>query len=418
MTLGATAPGGLCLAIPSYGQLPVATAFALAASMRALAAQGIAHDLIMLSGNCHVDDARNSIIREFLAGPCEHLMFIDADLSWAPEDLVRMASSQRDVIAGIYPHKQDVKTFPVRHLKGLDTLCAEVDGALEVDGVPAGFLRISRKALTALAERAEKYFEQDGDAQLTPKIFERLTEGSTRFSGDYVFCRKWREIGGQVFIDAEIHFAHVGEKEWRGCYGAHLRAVNGLPLRGLLLTQFGLETAHTLRQLHEEWGNGVWAAPVEMLQACVALARGLAPGAVVMEVGSGLSTLCMAAANPLIEIHSIEHDASWLSKITDARSRHGLRNIRIHYAPIVDGWHDPLMLPREIAAPAAVVVDGPPRDLADRLKVFEYLPTEGTLIIDDMSDRWRAALRDRHRKFSEVGRFAVVAPVQAQQAAA
>ena len=153
MTLGASAPGGICLAIPCYGGMSPITAFALAASMRALAQAGIPHDLIVYGGNCHVDDARNSIVREFLAGPCEHLMFIDADLSWAPDDLLRMARSKRDVVAGIYPHKKDELTFPVRHL-ATAVLQAEEDGAIEVERVPTGFLRISRHVLQTHELRA------------------------------------------------------------------------------------------------------------------------------------------------------------------------------------------------------------------------------------------------------------------------
>jgi predicted O-methyltransferase YrrM len=416
MTLGASAPGGICLAIPCYGQMTPVTAFALAASMRALADAGVAHDLIVLSGNCHVDDARNSIVREFLNGPCEHLMFIDADLSWAPEDLLRLARSNRDVIAGVYPHKKDERTFPVRHLS-CGILQAEPDGALEVDGVPGGFLRISRRALELLASHAEHYYEQEDDRTLTPRIFERTVHPETqiRFSGDYSFCRKWRDMGGRIYIDPEIHFGHCGEKEWRGCYGAHLRSVNQLQMRGVLLVKFGRETPHDLRQLHEEWGNGVWAAPVEMLQACVTVARQMPAGASILEMGSGLSTLCMAAANPEIHIHALEHDAVWLDRMQRLVKAHELTNVTIHYAPIVDRWYDPLMVPKVQAS--AVVIDGPPRILADRLKAFEHVNTDGILIIDDITDRWREQLRATGRSLNEVGRFVIVAPRSLAQAA-
>lgn len=417
MTLGASAPGGICLAIPCYGQMPPITAFALAASMRALTAAGIAHDLIVLAGNCHVDDARNSIVREFLAGTCDHLMFIDADLSWAPEDLLRLARSERDVIAGVYPHKKDERTFPVRHL-GTGVLNAEADGALEVDGVPGGFLRISRRALELLVAQAEHYYEQEDDAALTPRIFERTIhpDSHIRFSGDYSFCRKWRDAGGRIYIDPEIHFGHCGDKEWRGCYGAHLRTLNQLQLRGVLLVKMALETPHDLRQLHEEWGNGVWAAPVEMLQACITVARQMKRGETIMELGSGLSTLCMAAANSNIHVHAIEHDALWLDRMTRLVKLHELTNITIHYAPLADRWYDPLMVPRMHVS--AVVIDGPPRILADRLKVFDHVNVDGVLIIDDITDRWRERLNADGRSINEIGRFAIIAPRSTAQEAA
>lgn len=414
MTLGASAPGGVCLAIPCYGAMSPVTAFALAASMRALTQEGIAHDLIVLGGNCHVDDARNSIVREFLAGQCDYLMFIDSDLSWAPEDLVRMARSTREVIAGIYPHKQDERTFPVRHLKR-QFLQAEADGALEVDGVPTGFLRISRAALARLAERSEKYFEQEKDTTLTPKIFERTIEGTTRYSGDYSFCRKWRALGGSIYIDPEIHFGHCGEKEWRGSYGAHLRQLNNLPLRGIQLIQLRRETPHDLRQLHEEWGNGVWAAPVEMLQAAVTIARGLPAGSTVLELGTGLTTLCIAAANPHITVHSVEHDAGWLARIQHRVAQLGITNIEFHFAPIVDGWYERSKVPSIVSD--LVVIDGPPRWLADRKIALDHVHIGGMILLDDISDAWRERFHAAGRTINEIGRFAIIAKDCIKQAA-
>lgn len=414
MTLGAPAPGGVCIAIPSYGAMSPVAVFALAAGIRALTAAGIPYDVVMLGGNCHVDDARNCIVRTFLESDSEHLLFIDADLTYSPEDLLRIIGHKRDVVAGIYPRRDDGPTYPVRHLK-TPTLQAESDGLLEVEGVPTGFLKLSRAALSKLAERATKYFEQEGDPTLTPLIFERSVEGTTRFSGDYTFCRKWRALGGQIFIDPEIRFGHLGDKEWRGCYGAHLRTINKLPLRGVQLIGLGLEQEADLRALHEEWGNGVWAAPVEMIQACVAMARSQLAGSLILEVGAGLTTLCMAAANPAIRVHALEHDAAWYNRIMDYVSRHQLTNVHIEFAPIVDGWYS---APLPKATPAAVVIDGPPRWLGDRMQIWKRADLSGTLIIDDMTDEWRKILTGQARTFNEVGRFAIVGSISTLHQAA
>lgn len=412
MTLGAKAPGGVCLAVPSYGALSPVFVFALAASIRELTSAGINYDLIVLGGNCHVDDARNSIVRSFLDGTCDSLLFIDSDLTWSPEDLVRLVQHERDVVGGAYPHKKDERTFPIRHLK-TDVLQADADGLLEVEALPGGFLKISRSALLQLS--TNEYYEQEGDKTLTPLIFERLTEGTTRFSGDYVFCRKWRATGGKVYLDPEIHFGHCGEKEWRGCYGAHLRAENKLPLRGILLTAMGEETSADLRALHEEWGNGIYAAPPEMLEAVITIVRSLPAGSTVLELGSGLTTLCMAVANPSITIHVAEHDPHYYNRINAMLALHQISNVFVYLAPIVNQWYDTQKFPALDAD--VVVIDGPPRNVGNRLTVFGAIDTSGTLIIDDMTDEMRAALRLRGRDFTEVGRFAISAPSQISIAA-
>lgn len=401
MTLGATAPGGICLAIPSYGGMTPVAAFALAASMRALTEAQIPHDLIILAGNCHVDDARNALVREFLKGDSEYLMFIDSDLSWAPGDLVKMAKSKRDVIGGIYPHKKDELSFPIRHLPK-DLLIAESDGALEVDAVPGGFLRISRNALERLAKLSKAFKEHVDDTELTPKIFERRIIGTTQYSSDYVFCHKWRELGESVYIDPEIHFTHCGEKEWTGCYGAYLRKLNNLPMRGIALISMGIETPHDLKQLHEEWGNGIYAAPVEMVQAAIEIARSISGN--VLEIGTGLTTLAMAAANPDLQIHSLESDMGWYQRMQDECVKHNLTNVKLYYSPIVNGWHE--TVPNINAD--LVLIDGPPRIKADRMKALDHISLDGLVLIDDMTDAWREKLSAMGRTFNEVGRFALV----------
>lgn len=218
--------GGVCLAVPSYGAMSPAFVFALCSSVRALTEAGIPHQLLLLSGNCHVDDARNSIVRRFLESTSSDLMFLDADLSWSAHDLIRILGYDLDVVAGIYPLKQDTEGFPCRLLKG-DT-AVRADGLIEVEGVPAGFLRIRRSVLEVLELRAQSYLEQPGDSTRAPLIFERRLESGTRFSGDYVFCRKWRALGGRIFVDPVIRFSHVGEKAWEGCFAEHLLKLSPL----------------------------------------------------------------------------------------------------------------------------------------------------------------------------------------------
>ncbi len=213
-------PQGVCLAVPSYGAMSAAFVYALTASVRALALANIPHSLLILNGNCHVDDARNSLVRQFLSGDSTDLFFLDADISWCSADLLNMLTHDADVVAGVYPMKQDIEAYPCRLLK-TDTV-VRPDGLIEVEGVPGGFLRIRRHVLELMASRAQSYLERPDDATHTPLIFERHLNQDARFSGDYVFCRKWRELGGHIFVDAAIRFDHVGEKAWSGTFGEWL----------------------------------------------------------------------------------------------------------------------------------------------------------------------------------------------------
>ena len=126
----------------------------LAAAMAVLAHEGIAVDLCHIAEHCHVDDARNAMVREFMMSEASHLIFIDNDVGFSPGNLVRLAKHNPDVdmVAGVYPLKEDEEGYPVR-VKGGSDLWADSDGLVEVDGLPTGFLRISRRCLEQMIEK-------------------------------------------------------------------------------------------------------------------------------------------------------------------------------------------------------------------------------------------------------------------------
>src|SRR5580658_9300664 len=62
--------------------------------------------VVMLGNDALITRARSAIVAKFLDNPAAtHLLFIDADISFAPEHVVRMIKFDRDFVAGLYPAK-------------------------------------------------------------------------------------------------------------------------------------------------------------------------------------------------------------------------------------------------------------------------------------------------------------------------
>lgn len=337
-------------------------------------------ELSMLTGYCHVDDGRNILVRQFLASGCDELMFIDADIGWYAEDLVRFVGHDRDVVAGTYPQKSDRGRFPCQFLDGL--LHAN-DGLLEVMGVPTGFLKIKRRVLQVLHEQAQHYRADSDDAAMTAEIFEREVVGQDRLSGDLNFCRKWRELGGRVFVDPELRLEHVGEKTWSGTFGSYLRRLNGLSLvRGIEKIKRREYERDDVIALFDEWDNDGWCAGHELLAACIEVAF---QANTVIECGSGLTSLLMAATGA--EVHSLEHDPVWAAHMRGEKDRLGLDSLNVHLAPLKGGWYSGYeSLPWERCD--VVVCDGPPPQLGSRDRIFDVLANKGVrplVLRDDMT---------------------------------
>ena len=167
--LGKPADGQkVMLATTSYDSPDAAYTFSMHRSRQALAEADINSAYSLLVGNCHVDDARNQMVQEFLLTDCTDLVFLDADVSWQPEDLVRLCRHDCDIVGGVYPYRREDKPdqIPAR-LKAEAEIC---DGLLEVEGLPTGFMRIRRTVLEQMAAQASSYETHDGRGR-APLLF-------------------------------------------------------------------------------------------------------------------------------------------------------------------------------------------------------------------------------------------------------
>ena len=162
-------------------------------------------------GNSLIADARNKLVARFLASAATDLVFIDSDLSWSPDDLVRLASYDVPFVAGVYQRKSRTKIdFAV---KFGTTIGMDAQRLMEVERVGTGFMRLRRDCLEKMVAahaslRLKNPLAQD-DAHFYALFDTTIVDG--QFIGeDFTFCDRWRAIGGQVLIDPTINMAHHG----------------------------------------------------------------------------------------------------------------------------------------------------------------------------------------------------------------
>lgn len=342
-----------------------------------LARAGIAHELAIYSGNCHVDDSRNRLARDFLNSDCTDMVFLDADIGWQAKDFTKLLSFDRDIVAGVYPKKHGDDSFPMRMLPG--EIWSDRDGLIEVEGVPTGFLRIRRGVMEALATSSQIYNAKNDGAYGTACIFERQIHEGTRWGGDYVFCRKARAAGFKIYIDPAMRFEHSGEHTWTGQAGAWLRHKAGIGLPMALAKVRDAEAdAEVYLELFDAWANPFAAAP-PLLAGLGMLARE-AKGPI-LECGAGLSSLVMAAANPSVEVHALEDSAPYAEHLRQTAEQCGLANLHVHCRPLKDGWYDKGTLPD--ADWALVFIDGPRRAIGGRAEATRRLDLSRSVVVAD-----------------------------------
>jgi len=196
-----------------------------------------------------VHRARNVSIGRFMQkSDADFFLFIDADIDFDPESVVRLIHSGHDVSVAVYPKKvvmwdqarEAVKNNDERDMALISSSLvvnigaqkrSVVNGFVEVLDGPTGFMMISRKALEKMHEHYEstlkcKNDHHNRDFDEYCAVFDCMIDPDTKryLSEDYAFCRRWQQIGGKIYADCSATLGHVGNLPFSGCLNHRLKA--------------------------------------------------------------------------------------------------------------------------------------------------------------------------------------------------
>lgn len=367
------------LATPAYNAMSAAYTFSVSRSREELHRVGIQSAYVILQGNPHVDDGRNAIVRDFLESDCTDLLFIDADVDWEPSGIVQLCQRDCDIVGGVYPYRREgSEEMPVRLMSGSTKA---VDGLLEVEGLPTGFMKIKRHVLEKMAAIAPKYFDKVHETAL---VFDRPTPGpdKTRWGGDIDFCNRWRAMGGKLYADTEIRLGHTATIVLRDSLGSHIRRLSGTTLAHVIpRIREGVENDADYNEAFKYGGNNYAADP-----GVLALVTGIARKCrgPIIETGSGLSSVFMGAAAEGQKVYSLEHIDHYAAQTLAWCQEAGVPNVGLCCAPLKDFWYDidKFDLPKKFAFGFC---DGPPRLYGTRMQFFEKIaPRCKVILVDDI----------------------------------
>lgn len=145
-----------------------------------------------------------------------------------PESVLRLLASDAPIVAAVGRRKTEATSWCLRLLPGSgDALNQDAMGAVEVESVGTGFMRIMRDCLKAIM-RARPDLKLAGDmttdAAIRPHYHRFFRFGDDDGGEDYEFCALWRSLGGRIRVDPEIALTHCGDAEYRGRFADALVA--------------------------------------------------------------------------------------------------------------------------------------------------------------------------------------------------
>jgi hypothetical protein len=207
---------------------------------------GINFRITTLRNESLVTRARNILTAMFMADEsATHMMFIDADIEFDAESVLRMLAMNKNITAAAYPKKTvdwngvakavqagDTDPAPAGaeyaiNLKFEDKATKKVkakDGAVEVLDASTGFFLIKKEVIKTMMESYPELHYKN-DSSIDPKynkycysLFDTIHDpiDNRYLSEDYTFCRRWQSLGGSIWVDPNTKLNHVGAFTFQG----------------------------------------------------------------------------------------------------------------------------------------------------------------------------------------------------------
>lgn len=232
----------IMIATPMYGGMCTGHyAAGLINTIMALQSMGVSVYWQQLMNESLITRARNELAWNFMESDCDHLMFIDADISFPGDAVARLLMADKDVVCGVYPKKEiDWAQIQRAAQQGVDNLKdyggafvlnvektdrdSDDSGSVEVRHGGTGFMLIKRAVFEKLRDHVPTYRKTtifDSDGNYTSPLMHEYFATSIDHTGcllseDYHFCELWRKHGGKVHVNPFIKLEHVGTYIYTG----------------------------------------------------------------------------------------------------------------------------------------------------------------------------------------------------------
>ena len=242
-----TEPIHLVVATPCFGgqvsSIYANSIFQLQRAARAMSNLNLKIEL--RDGDALITRARANLVTLFLDDPTTtHLLFVDADIGFNPEQVFRLIECGADVVAGVYPIKRvnwdkakraiddkrpNVPAAALDYVLEIEDpdRVAVVNGFTRVRYAGTGFLMIRRHVFEKMrahpAYALLQFFREHSLDKLAGSpnrfaLFESMIDpaSGTYLSEDFAFCKRWTDIGGEIWADLQGRLDHVGPTVYRG----------------------------------------------------------------------------------------------------------------------------------------------------------------------------------------------------------
>lgn len=209
----------IMIALPCYGgNVSEKTTMSLFNLGKLFVRNNIPHGLLTVANSSLITQGRSKIANFFINNTeHEYLFFLDSDIGFGPEDVLKLISYKQPIVCGAYP----MKTIPLRYNFTISQPEQRKNNLIKIEGIGMGFVLIHRSVFVNISKAFPnlKYIPPADDSNLSPTynemnnsyhFFMEHKEGDSYLSEDKSFFYRANSIGYDIWLDPTIKLQHIG----------------------------------------------------------------------------------------------------------------------------------------------------------------------------------------------------------------
>ena len=218
------------IAMPCYDSVKIGTMTSIIRLIQQLAKSGISVGINTMKSPL-IHQARNYLSSLFMVSPYTHLLFIDSDVEFKPEAVLRMLVAKKDIICTPYRVKSEDTSKSIYTVDFVKPMILE-NGLIEIKAGPTGLMLIKKEVFEKIIKNFPELKiknsvlpEPGKDHDYYYNFFDFKFKDGYSVGEDVSFCQLVREAGFKIFANTEAWNKHHGSWTWEGKFGAALTDV-------------------------------------------------------------------------------------------------------------------------------------------------------------------------------------------------
>ena len=215
---------------------------------------GIEMVVLFMRSESLITRGRNNLIAKAMSDPAmTHAIFIDSDITWNPISILKLMIHDKDINGGLYPlkkyywdrlTKENMDAYIQKKNVSYNSKLSDnqiiyhnllkynyntvgsvdiVNNLLEIYTLATGFMMIKRECIQKMMDSypLSKYTDDTGflsvdESKYAYALFDCDVLNEKYLSEDWLFCHRWKEIGGKIYVDVTIDLIHTGQEDFTG----------------------------------------------------------------------------------------------------------------------------------------------------------------------------------------------------------